>query len=177
MHVMIFAAFMVLALRTIMLFVMGFSESALAVLSTPTNAFWAAHGGVRDIYDAYLFVKDLIALGALVGVLYFWWLRWRVRPDRLTTHWEAYLILGFIGGLMVTEFFFGASHLVAQNSGFAKYEPVTSALALLLSGLDPRLVHLLRSSSIGCGTTKHGSSPARMKSRKRWSCLHSSAGS
>jgi Fe-S oxidoreductase len=143
MHVIIFAAFMVLAVRTIMLFVMGFSESAIEILSVPTNPFWSAHRTMRDIFNAYLFVKDWVALGALVAVAYFWVLRWRVRPDRLTTHWEAYLILGFIGGLMVTEFFFGASHMVAQQAGFAKYEPVTSTIAVMLGNADPSLVHFL----------------------------------
>ena len=40
MHVFIFAAFMVLALRTIMLFAMGFSETALEVLSDFSHPFW-----------------------------------------------------------------------------------------------------------------------------------------
>src|SRR5688572_14611528 len=59
MHVAIFAAFMVLAVRTVMLFVMGFSETALAVLSTPADPFWVAHPALLALYDAYLLVKDL----------------------------------------------------------------------------------------------------------------------
>lgn len=40
MHVLIFAAFMVLALRTLMMFAMGFSETALALLTDLTEPFW-----------------------------------------------------------------------------------------------------------------------------------------
>ena len=45
MHVLIFVAFMVLALRTVMLFAMGFSETLLELLSTPTDPFWHDHPG------------------------------------------------------------------------------------------------------------------------------------
>src|SRR5439155_7258734 len=118
----------VLAVRTLMLFTMGFSESALHVLSTATDPFWAAHPAVDLLFNGYLLVKDVIALGALVGVSYFWFLRWKVKPDRMTPSWEAYLILGFIGGLMVTEFCFGASHIALQPRGFAAFQPATSAV-------------------------------------------------
>ncbi len=136
MHVGIFAAFLVLAARTVMLFVMGFSPSALEVLSTPTDPFWAAHPNLATVFNGYLLVKDLAALAALVGVAYFWWLRWRVKPDRMTPSWEAYLILGFIAGLMITEFVFGASHIILQGRSKAEWEPVTTAMAWLLSDVE-----------------------------------------
>ncbi len=106
---------MVLAIRTLMLFAMGFSATLLELLSTPTDPFWTAHPTAARVFELYLLAKDLVALGALAGVAYFVWLRAVVKPDRLTRSWEAYLILGFIAGLMVTEFIFGASHLVLQR--------------------------------------------------------------
>src|SRR5215211_2534359 len=135
MHVLIFVAFLVLALRTVMMFVMGFSETALAVLSTPTHWFWREHATTAAAFNLYLVAKELVALGALVGVIYFWVLRARVKPDRMTASKEAYLILGLIGALMVTEFGFGASHMIAQSSGFSRWEPVTSMAAVMLSPL------------------------------------------
>jgi Fe-S oxidoreductase len=143
MHVLIFAAFMVLALRTIMLFVMGFSSTALEILSTPTNPFWSEHRSIRDLYNGYLLIKDVLAAGAIIGSCYFWYLRWRVRPDRMTPSWEGYLILGFIIGLMLTEFTFGASHAIEQARGFSTWEPVTSVVALGLGALPHGLVELL----------------------------------
>src|SRR5438046_2933842 len=79
MHAIIFGAFMVLAVRTLMLFAMGFSSTALEVLSTPTDPFWVAHPTLEFVFNGYLFVKDLFALGALLGVSYFWYLRWKVK--------------------------------------------------------------------------------------------------
>jgi Fe-S oxidoreductase len=143
MHVAIFAAFMVLALRTVTLFVMGFSSTALEVLSTPTGEFWLAHPAIATIFNLYVVVKDLVAASAVLGSAYFWYLRWRVKPDRITQSWEAYLILGFIIGLMVTEFIFGASHMIAQHRGFTGWEPVTSVVAMVLGVLPPGAVRVL----------------------------------
>ena len=128
MHVLIFAAFMVLAVRTIMLFVMGFSHSS--------DPFWTEHPTWGVIFNVYLLSKDLLAAGAFIGAAYFWYLRWIVKPDRMTPSWEGYLILAFIMGLMLTEFVFGASHMIFQGRGFVGFEPVTSSIALLLTPLS-----------------------------------------
>ena len=47
MHVLIFGAFMVLALRTVMLFGMGFSSSALSVLSNLSDPFWSEWAALK----------------------------------------------------------------------------------------------------------------------------------
>ena len=144
-HVLIFVAFLVLALRTLTLFAMGFSETLLQVVSTPTDPFWAVHPLLAGAFEIYLLAKDVVALGALAGVAYFFWFRLRVKPDRLTRSWEAYLILGFIAGLMVSEYVFSASQMVLQRRGFTAWEPVTSAVAALLSPLPGPVVWALGS--------------------------------
>jgi Fe-S oxidoreductase len=106
MHAFIFAAFMVLALRTISLFAMGLSASALAVLSNLGDRFWSAHPALTALYRGYLVLKDVVVALALIGVAYFAFFRLRVRPDRLRTGWQAFLILGLIAGLMITEIAF-----------------------------------------------------------------------
>jgi Fe-S oxidoreductase len=135
MHVFIFFAFLVLAARTVMLFAMGMSETALEVLASTDHAFWGTRPSLGALYQGYLLVKDVSALAALVGVAYFAWLRAKVKPDRMTPSWEAYLILAFIAGLMVTEFLFGAWHLREAGRTVVPYEPVTSAVGLLLTPL------------------------------------------
>ncbi|MGO9829343.1 MAG: (Fe-S)-binding protein [Myxococcaceae bacterium] len=140
MHVFIFAAFVVLALRTLMLFTMGFSETALEMLTLPGHPFWTDHRGWEAGYQLYLFAKDVVALLALVGVGYFLWLRLVVKPDRLTASWEALLILGFIAGLMLSEYLFGASRMVLAAQGFRPEEPVTSLVAAALSAAPRGLV-------------------------------------
>jgi Fe-S oxidoreductase len=143
MHVFIFAAFVVLAVRTVMLFTMGFSETALGILTVPAHAFWTEHAVLLRLYQGYLLAKDVVAFLALVGVAYFLWLRLVVKPDRLTPSWEALLILGFIAGLMVSEYIFGASRMLGEGGGLLKEEPVTSLVALALSGLPASAVWFL----------------------------------
>ncbi|MBX5484156.1 MAG: (Fe-S)-binding protein [Myxococcaceae bacterium] len=135
MHVLIFVAFLVVQARTVMMFGMGFSETWLQVLSTPTHWFWAEHPNWGAVFNLYLLAKDIVAGLALIGCAYFWYLRGRVKPDRMTASKEAFLILGFIGGLMVTEFLFGAQHMVEQQRGFSQWEPITSLVAMGLSPL------------------------------------------
>lgn len=143
MHVLIFGAFMVLALRTVMLFVMGFSSSALSVLSNLSDPFWTEWAALKTPYELYLLLKDIVAAGALLGVTYFGVLRLVVKPDRLTKSNEALLILGFIGALMVTEYIFGASHLREQGIAFTSYEPVTSLWGKALAGVPTETLHTL----------------------------------
>jgi Fe-S oxidoreductase len=143
MHIIIFAAFLVLTVRSAMLFAMGFSPAALDLFSNPSNIFWAEQPALWKAYEGFLFVKDIVAAGAVLGVAYFWYLRWRVKPDRLTRSWEAYLILGFIAGLMVSEFVFGASHRVGLVLPFSPLEPVTSFVAQMLHGLPMDTVHTM----------------------------------
>ncbi len=139
MHVMIFAAFMVLSVRTVMLFVMGFSTTALEVLSNLDGPWWQDQPLLHTLYGVYLFAKDIVALLAVVGVTYFFWLRLVVKPARLTKSNEALLILGFIGGLMISEFLFGASHLTATTP----YEPVTSLVWQLTRGIPADAMHTI----------------------------------
>ncbi len=95
-HVLIFAAFLVLALRTVTLFGMGFSEGFHLPLL----------GEDQPLGRAYALVKDVVVVGALVGALGFLWRRVVTRPDRLTQSTEGTVILGFIVLLMVTELAF-----------------------------------------------------------------------
>ncbi len=150
MHVLIFAAFMVLALRTLMMFVMGFSETALVLLTDLTDPFWAAHPVLLDVYRVYLLAKDVVAAGALLGAAYFVYMRASVKPDRMSPSWEAYLILGFISGLMVTEFLFGGSHMVPREqsmplatSNFVWWEPVTGVVGMAMRPLGYGAAHVL----------------------------------
>jgi Fe-S oxidoreductase len=98
-HVLVFVAFLVLALRTITLFGIGFSEG----FHLPLLAEDAPLG------RAYLLAKELVVLGALVGVAGFLWRRLVTRPDRVTLSTEGVVILLFIAGLMLTDMAFDAA--------------------------------------------------------------------
>src|SRR5512138_634971 len=105
-HVVIFAAFLVLGLRTVTLFGMGFSET----FHLPLLGEDAALG------RAYLFVKDLVVLGALVGVAGFLWRRLVTRPDRVTLSREGVAILLLIAGLMVTDMAFEGMRILTGGA-------------------------------------------------------------
>ncbi|NOK14315.1 (Fe-S)-binding protein [Corallococcus exercitus] len=159
-HIFIYAAFMVLAVRTIMMFVMGFSSTALDVLTDLSHPAWDAAPPLLLLYKVYLLAKDTVAALALAGVAYFVWTRWKVKPDRMSQSWEAYLILGFIAGLMITEFMFGGSHMVAAHaaaqqvpmgatqvpaapSAMVWWEPITSLMGLAMMPLGAPPAHVL----------------------------------
>ena len=130
MHVVLFAAFLVLALRTVTLFGMGFHEEFHLPLLGPGS----------PLAGAYLFLKDVAVLAALAAALGFLWRRLVTKPDRITLSWEGTLILGFIAGLMVTDVLFdGAEHLAAAK-GWEWGAPGGSLGAALLAPLSPAAV-------------------------------------
>ena len=143
MHVFIFAAFMTVQARTLMLFVMAYSDGAAHVLTDLSAPFWADASALRTVYEVYLFAKDLIAGLSVIAIGYYFWLRLVVKPRRMTQSGEALLILGFIAGLMVTEFIFGASHFRTQGITWSNWEPVTSLVGKALSGLEAGTLHEL----------------------------------
>ena len=115
-HVVLFAAFLVLALRTITLFGVGFSPDFHLPLLGPGSVLGRA-------YDA---VKDVVVWAALAAALGFLWRRLVTKPERVTASWEGTLVVGFIIVLMVTEILYehaawlglapGATDVVAQAS-------------------------------------------------------------
>ncbi|HET9553051.1 MAG TPA: (Fe-S)-binding protein [Anaeromyxobacteraceae bacterium] len=133
-HVLVFGAFLVLALRTVTLFGLGFSEAfALPGLAPSSPAG-----------RAYLVAKDVVVLAALAGALGFLWRRLVTKPARLTLSVEGTLVLGFIVALMLTELAFdGAARLRAGEVGWSAAAPGGSLAALAMSGLSLAAAGLL----------------------------------
>jgi Fe-S oxidoreductase len=132
-HVFIFAAFVILALRTVTLFGIGFAEGFHLPLLAPDAPLGRAYG----------FVKDVMVLLALVAVAGFLWRRLVTKPDRITLSWEGTLILGFIGGLMVTDMMFDGAGMLARGEAASGWAPAASLAAAVYSGLGlgPTAVH------------------------------------
>ncbi len=137
-HAALFAAFLVLAVRSVTLFGMGFSEGFHLPGLAPESGLGRGYG----------FVKDVVVLAAIVAAAGFLWRRVVTRPERITRSWEGTLILGFILGLMVTEVVFdGAERLAAGGTGGAAgldlAAPAGSLGAVLLAatGASPGAVH------------------------------------
>ncbi len=132
-HVLIFVAFMVLALRTVSMFGMGFAGPEFHLPLLAADA---------PLGRAYLFLKDLVVLGALAGVAGFLWRRLVTKPDRVTLSTEGVVILLFIAGLMLTDMAFDGGLLVGEDalgpgaapSPFDPWLPAASLGALSLRG-------------------------------------------
>ena len=126
-HVLVFGAFLVLALRTVTLFGMGFQEGFHLPLLAPESA----------LGRAYLLAKDLVLLAALVGVAGFLWRRLVTRPDRVTRSTEGVVILLFIAGLMVTDALFDGADLLARGAPGGLAEPAATLGRAALAPLAP----------------------------------------
>ena len=125
MHAFTFWGFCILGVRTTMLFVMAFAPE------------FQLPGPLHAIYD---FGKDITEVIVLMMILGFFYRRLIVRPARIHYSGEALVILGFIGTLMVTDFFYDGLHY----GGLAKagdtealsriaHAPIGSTLAAMFS--------------------------------------------
>ncbi len=124
-HVLVFTAFVVLALRTITLFGLGFSLS----FHLPLLADDAPLG------RAYLFAKELLVLGALVAVSGFLWRRLVTKPDRITRSPEGLVILLLIAGLMLTDMAFEGSGRIIGGS--LREQAAGRGVALVKPAFEP----------------------------------------
>lgn len=135
MHALTFWGFCVLGLRTTQLFVQAFVPE------------WP----VPLIEPFYSPIKDFTAAIVLLMILGFFWRRLVQKPGRIAYSHEALLILGFIGGLMVTEFLYEAGHfggLIAAGDGHAAEHvanaPIGSMLAAAFAktGISPKALQI-----------------------------------
>ena len=121
MHIFVYAAFMVLTLRTLTMFGIGFSRGFHLPLLGPGEA----------LFGPYYLARDVVAVLALIGCGYFVFNRAVLKPDRVTRSWEAYFILAMIAGLMVTDLVFEGTQMVAAGRT-DPWRPAASLVARLL---------------------------------------------
>jgi Fe-S oxidoreductase len=131
-HILIFAGFIILSVRSVSLVFVGIQEG----FTLP-----GMHGLTGDIYSV---LKDYAATVVLIACVVagvrrgvFTPERYRVPPKYGHDHTgEAVFVLGLIGALMVFESLFGASHVVAQDRFNLPAEAVApGSLAWLFSVL------------------------------------------
>ncbi len=120
-HIMIFYGFLVLALRTTSMVIEGlFAGWELPFLNT-------------GIGHAYLFSKDVFELLVLVGIAMAVYRRAIQKPFRILQSWQAWLVLGLIGALMITDLGSEGAKIAAGMS--ASYLPISSAVGKLFAGM------------------------------------------
>jgi Fe-S oxidoreductase len=109
-HKFIFFGFVVLLVRTLVLWGRGFYA--------PFN-FWVL-GPADPLGSVYEFAKDCMALLVLAGTFVFFYYRIFVKPDRMALSWEGIFILGIIATMMLADMTYDGASLVlgAQASAF-----------------------------------------------------------
>ncbi len=142
MHVMIFFGFLVLLFRTLSLVSLGYSPGFFhALMGNPVG-------------HLYLLIKEIFEILVVIGVGIAFYRRLIEKPERLTLSFEALVILGMIGGLMISDFLYDGTELALLNSGRLNdpahaaflasaqaWTPVGAWLGRLMSGGPEALLH------------------------------------
>ena len=136
-HKLIFMGFVVLLLRSIILWGRGFSPSFNAWVLGPTQP-------LGEIYDL---VKDTFATLVLVGVSVFFYYRLIDKQKRMTLHFEGVLILIIIATMMLADMTYdgAALTLAAENHALCGDHPLVKAaecarVATLVAPYSPDVV-------------------------------------
>lgn len=123
MHAIIFWGFVVIAIRTITLFGIGFHEDF---------TFPLLGGLAGDIYDLILGVFEVLVAVAVIIAMY---RRLVIKPKRLTLEAEGIGILVAILLLMVTDFLAEGSHIILSNGLSGTWNPAAVVTSQLLAGI------------------------------------------
>lgn len=122
-HAFIFAGFVVLGLRTLVMFSRGFTAS-------PGFGFWLFDDDAV-LGRIYLFVKDLLSVFVLAGIAYFMYMRLVVKPKRMQLSVEGIVILLMIAGLMLSDLTYEATGFLRESgSNAAQFHPGVPAASL-----------------------------------------------
>lgn len=139
-HQAIFAGFVVLLLRTIVLWGRGYNEHF---------DLWVL-GVDQPLGKVYSVLKDVFAVLVILGTLVFFYYRLVARPWRLSAGFEGVLILLIIATMMVSDIVYDGASMVrhARAAGVAPHfsgiEPAGSTLALAFAGLSDPILNCLR---------------------------------
>ena len=122
-HLLIFYGFLVVALRTVTMVIEGlFAGWELPLLDTPVG-------------HAYLFSKDIFELLVLVGLAFAIWRRGIQRKERVVQSFGAWLVIGLIAILMITDLFSEGARIAAGDLA-GSYLPISAIVGGWLSGLE-----------------------------------------
>jgi len=132
-HAVIFLAFATTVFNEVVYWVRGFVRDFPLPMPAPAA-------------DAYNFLTNMFWALCLGGILYWLVVRIIVRPWRIRTmqhQAKAFLILGFISTLAITEFLMQGAELVEAGSTGIWSMPVSSIFARVLAGASPGTLHAI----------------------------------
>lgn len=123
-HILVFGGFMVLLLRSIILWGRGYDESFNLFLFAPD----------QPLGIIYALLKDTFVLLVIAGVSIFFYYRGIRRERRLTLTTEGLIILGIIFTMMATDVLYDAARMVRTDQ-YYPIEYVGYALSSVLTAL------------------------------------------
>ena len=130
MHALIFWGFLVFTVRSTSMVIEGLTHGwELPFLHTLVG-------------HAYLLTKDLFAVLVLVGVAIAAWRRLVTRPERLEYSGDAWVILGLIAALMVTDLLADGARIAGGAPGAWQWTPVSLVVGSLLRGTSEAGLHV-----------------------------------
>ncbi len=122
MHALIFWGFLVFSVRSASMVVEGLARGwELPFLHTALG-------------HAYLLTKDVFAVLVLIGVAIAAWRRLVTRPERLEYSADAWVILGLIAALMVTDLLADGARIAGGGPGPWEWTPVSALVGAWLRG-------------------------------------------
>jgi Fe-S oxidoreductase len=125
-HLLIFYGFLVVSLRTVTMVLEGlFAGWELPLLHTP-------------IGHAYLFSKDIFELLVLVGLALAVWRRGIQRKERVVQSFSAWLVIGLIATLMVTDLLSEGAR-IAAGAIDGSFLPISALVGGLLGSSESTL--------------------------------------
>lgn len=139
-HQLIFLGFVVLLLRTLILWGRGFDKDF---------DFWI-FGENQPLGKIYSTLKDLFALLVLAGTAVFFYYRLILKPERISRGFEGILILAIIAMMMFADILYdGAAmaleaHDEAGTVHFRLYEPAGSIVGMGVDGLSDGTLEFLQ---------------------------------
>jgi Fe-S oxidoreductase/nitrate reductase gamma subunit len=131
MHALIFWGFLVFSVRSLSLILEGLARGfELPLLRT-------------GLGHAYLLTKEVFIVLVLAGVAVAAWRRLVTRPARLELSADAWVILGLIATLMVTDALADGARIAGGAPGPWAWTPVSAAVGGLFAGTAPGSLHAL----------------------------------
>ena len=130
-HILIFFGFLVLLLRSLILFARGYTDN-------PLFGYWIFETGA-PLGNLYSLAKDIFILLVLAGTLIFFYYRLLNKQKRMSQSGEALLILLIIFVMMIADVVYDAANInyIARNFPDATHhawaEPLGTLIAPLLS--------------------------------------------
>jgi len=126
MHALIFWGFLILLIRSISLVGAAFTQ----------DMHWSLFFFWQPLDDAYTFLKDITEVWVLCMVLFAFYRRWVIKPERIHQSRDAEFILLMIGLLMITDFLLDGAHFLKPGTEeIARWSPIGTLFAGLYGAL------------------------------------------